>query len=303
VIVKVTNNGNVTSTVSRALAGARAVQRINCGVNGFDCYGEYSPGQPLTLIAKPAAGYAFERWTGACSGGAMTCRVVASGARTVTAVFAAKGRGAAIAATLREPRLRVRWQASVGAGSLVVQGWTSVPARARIDMRRPGGGPLATLQLPLGGGGFRQTLPLRQGALSGGARVFPGGFVVALTGRSGRIKLPLQVQTIAVPSPAEGVVRKAFRSITENGRAVVRLPRDAKEAWANFRFETQPRMTQRLSVRWYYPDGKRVGDVRKNNRPVISSYLRLPTGLQSGSWTAELRAGKRVVHRLSVRIG
>ena len=101
----------------------------------------------------------------------------------MTAVFKAKGTGAAVGASLRVPRLKVKWQRSVGAGTLVVQGSTTLAARARVDMRRPGGGPLATLQLPVPGGGFRQTLPLRQGALSGGAKVFPGGFVVALTGR------------------------------------------------------------------------------------------------------------------------
>jgi List-Bact-rpt repeat protein len=304
VIVKIDGTGNVTSApASRVVAGASAARRINCGTGGFDCYGEYRPEQALTLTAKPASGYAFERWTGACVGSNKTCRVVTSDARTVTAVFEQTGRGAAVAASLREPRLRVRWQSSIGAGNLVVQGSTSLPANARVDVRRPAGGPLATLRLKLQGGAFRQTLPLRRGALRGGARLFPGGFTVALTGRSASLKLPLQMQTIAIPAPAEGVVRKAFRSALENGREVARFPAGAKEAWANFRFETQPRLAQKLVVRWYWPDGKLLGEVRKSNRPVISSYLSLTSGLPSGLWVAELRAGKRVVQRLSVRVG
>ena len=160
----------------------------------------------------------------------------------------------------------MKWRASIGAGTLVVQGSTTAPARTRIDMRRPGGGPLATLQVPVGGGSFRQVLPLRQGALSGGAKVFPGGFVVALTGRAGKLKLPLQVQTIAIPAPAEGVVRRASKSTTEEGRALSKLPARAPEAWAVFRFETQPRLTKKLTVVWFKPDGSRLGQISKSNQ-------------------------------------
>jgi hypothetical protein len=186
-----------------------------------------------------------------------------------------------------------------------VEGSTSVPAQARVDMRRPGGGALATLKLALTGGRFRQTLPLREGKLSGGAKLFPGGFTVALTGRSGRLKLPLQVQTIAIGSPAEGVVREAFRSKQREGRKVVRFSAREREAWANFRFETQPRFGTKLSVRWYWPNGRPLGDVQRNNRPVISSYMRESrrgVGLPRGLWVAELRSGRRVIGRLSVPV-
>ena len=221
----------------------------------------------------------------------------------MTAVFAATGTGAAVGASLKEPRLKVRWLRSVGAGTLVVQGSTTLAARTRIDMRRPGAGPLATLQLPVPGGGFRQTLALRHGALSGGAKVFPGGFVVALTGRSGKLKLPLQMQTIVIPAPPEGVVRQAFKSTTEEGRGMAILPRGTKEAWANFRFETQPRLTKKLTVVWFKPNGDRLGQVSKSNRPVVTSYLRLASGVPSGRWVAQLRVGNRVVQTLSVPIG
>ena len=147
-IVKVDGTGNVTSSpASRVIAGVRAPKAINCGTGGFNCYGEYRPGEALTLKAKAAPGYAFKRWTGACAGSAATCRVVTRNARTVTAVFEATGTGAAVASLLKPPRLRVRWQSSVGAGTLVVDGSTSLAATARVDMRRPGGGPLATLRL------------------------------------------------------------------------------------------------------------------------------------------------------------
>ena len=304
VIVKVDGNGNVTSSVgARTLSSASAPKSINCGVSGFDCYGEVAPGAELTLTAKPAAGYAFKKWTGSCAGSDATCDVVASNAKTVTAVFSAKGTGNAVGASLRAPRLKVKWRASIGAGTLVVQGSTTAPARTRIDMRRPGGGPLATLQVPVGGGSFRQVLPLRHGALSGGAKVFPGGFVVALTGRAGKLKLPLQVQTIAIPAPAEGVVRRASKSTTEEGRALSKLPARTPEAWAVFRFETQPRLTKKLTVVWFKPDGSRLGQISKSNRPVVTSYLRLASGLPSGRWVAQLKVGSKIVQTLSVPVG
>jgi uncharacterized repeat protein (TIGR02543 family) len=290
------------------VAGLTATKPINCGTTGsgppkFDCYGEYRTGQALTLSAKPASGYVFKRWTGACAGSGPTCRVVTTDARTTTAIFEQGGTGAAVAALLKPPNLRVRWQSSVGAGNLVLRGSTSLPANARVDMRRPGGGPLATVKLKLGGGSFREQLALKRGALRGNAKLFPGGFTVAMTGRSGRLKLPLQMQTISIPAPAEGVVRAAFKSRAQNGKPVTTFAAKSKEAWANFRFETQPRLGQKLTVRWYYPDGRVIGDVQKSNRPVISSFLRQTTGLASGLWIAELRAGKRVIQRLSIRIG
>ena len=169
-------------------------------------------------------------------------------------------------------------------------------------MRRPGGGPLATLKLKLSGGSFTRTLPLRSGALAGGAKLFPGGFTVALTGRAGTLRLPLQVQTIAIGPPQDGVVRQAFRSKQREGASVRRFTSGTTEVWANFRFETQPVARRALVVRWYYPDGRVLGDAEKNNRPLVSSYMSLPTGLPRGLWKAELRVGNRVVHTLSVPI-
>ena len=310
VIVQVDGSGWVTSSLgSRVLAGATATKPINCGVapSGalkYDCYGEYTPGQTLTLKADPAEGYVFKRWTGACAGSSgPTCQVTTRDSRKTSAIFEQGGTGAAVAALLKPPNLRVRWQSSVGAGNLVLRGSTSMAANARIDMRRPGGGPLATRKLKLSGGSFREAMALKNGRLRGGAKLFPGGFTVALTGRAGRLKLPLQMQTISIPAPAEGVVRSAFKSKTQNGTSVTRFPAKAKIAWANFRFETQPRLSQKLSVHWYWPDGRHLGEVQKSNRPVISSYLKLDSGLDSGLWVAELRAGKRVIQRLSVRVG
>ena len=84
---------------------------------------------------------------------------------------------------------------------------------------------------------------------------------------------------------------------------MAKLPAGSKEAWANFRFETQPRLTKTLTVRWFKPNGEVLGQITKSNRPVVTSYLRLASGLPSGRWVAQLRVGSKVVQTLSVPVG
>ncbi len=64
--VQVTGSGNVTS----APAG------INCT---GDCNGFFAAGQPVTLTARPAAGFTFTGWSGECSGSAPACTVSVPG--------------------------------------------------------------------------------------------------------------------------------------------------------------------------------------------------------------------------------
>ena len=84
---------------------------------------------------------------------------------------------------------------------------------------------------------------------------------------------------------------------------MAKLPARTPEAWAIFRFETQPRLTKKLTVVWFKPDGSRLGQISKSNRPVVTSYLRLASGLPSGRWVAQLKVGSKVVQTLSVPVG
>ena len=296
VAVDVTGNGTVTASVpaSRSRTTAQGRGRIVCGVRGFLCHASAAGGR-LTLRATPASGYAFAGWTGACGGTRASCVVGLSAARTVGARFAPRGRGAAVAVAVRRPSFRAQWRASIGRGTLVVRGRVSAAARARIDVRRPGGGPLVTRRFALGGGAFVRRFAVGP-RLRGGATLLPGGFVVSLTGRWAGGALPLQIRTLSLPSPPEGVVRRSFASASENGPPVAGLPASAREAWANFRFETQPRPALPLSVTWYQPDGRVLGTAAKSNRPDLVSFVRSLAGtpLTRGSWVAELRAGSRV---------
>jgi len=57
-------------------------------------------------------------------------------------------------------------------------------------------------------------------------------------------------------------------------------------------------------VRWYWPNGKLLGTIKKSNRPTIFSFIREPPAdpLPKGNWVAELRAGSKIVQRLLVRV-
>jgi hypothetical protein len=302
--VDVTGNGTVTARLpARSTSGRSAGRQIVCGIRGFLCHGT-AAGGTVTLRATAARGYAFAGWTGACSGRRATCSLRLSAGRAVGARFAPQGRGAAVAVAVRRPSLRVRWRASIGRGTLVVRGRVSAAARARLDVRRPGGGPLLTKRFALPGGAFARRFRVGP-RLRRGATLLPGGFVVALTGRWSGGSLPLQIRTIAVASPPEGVVRRSFISAKEGAAPVRRLPATTTEAWANFQFETQPRPSLPLAVTWYEPGGRVLGTAPKSNRPVVVSSVRSLAGtpLTRGSWVAELRAGSRIVRRLNVPVG
>lgn len=299
--VSVTGNGIVV-TVGRFLSrNGGGAAPISCGLNRFLCYARLEPQQRVTLQARPLPGYRFRAWTGACAGQGPSCTVSATALRTVTAVFAPRNPGAAIALNVRSPNLSVRWAQGVGNGALVVRGSVARRSRLVVQVRRPGGGPLLFKYLSASGA-FTQTMSLRPSQLPPGAKLFPGGFVVSVTGTSGGFQLPLQLRTVVLRSPSEGVVRQAFSSASREGGAQLRFPRGTKEVWANFRFATQPLKRMPVTVTWYRPNGSKLGTVVKANRPEVESFMVFGPGLPSGLWTAELRAGGRVAKRLAVRI-
>jgi hypothetical protein len=293
----------VTSTGSRATAGSGRSPRIRCGTGGFACYAETQPGDRLTLQARPSRGYVFRGWTGDCSGRASTCSVRASESQRVGARFTPAAGRSAVAMAVRRPALRVTWLELGGDGRLVVRGSTSARAKVRLDFRRPGGGPLYTKRIRASGGPFRVSARLRSGRLRGGARLFPGGFVLSLRGNAGRLRLPLQMRTLTVPAPAHGVVRTAFASTAAEGTPMTRLPGGSRQAWANFRFETQPSMSTPITVTWRQPNGTVIGTRSKSNRPVITTGIGSPTGIPAGVWRVELRAGGRLIRTLGVQVG
>jgi hypothetical protein len=305
--VNVSGDGSVVSEPrGLAVAGrATAATTIKCGLTGFECYATLKPGSTLTLVARAGPGYKLQGWRGPCKVQGGACTVSLAGARTVSAVFAPKVKSSTFSAGLApSPQFKVKWKASVARGVLRVSGVVGRPALAKVQLRRPRGGALLTESVTVDKGKFVLLPKLLPGLLTGGARLFPGGFMVSLTGTSGKLKMPLQIQTITLPAPPEGVVRKSYPSTSQGGRQVKAVPAKQGQAYANFRFESQPARNAKITIRWYWPNGKLLGTIKKSNRPTVFSFIGTPTGnsLPKGNWVAELRAGNKIVQRLLVRV-
>jgi hypothetical protein len=306
--VNVSGNGSVVSVGQRTLsvAGrASAAAPVKCGLAGFQCYTTVTPGAVLVLLAKAGVGYRFVGWSGPCHVTGAACQVSLAGARRVSAHFAPKVKSSTFAAGLAPPpKFNVKWRASIGRGVLRVTGTVGKPALAKLQLHRPHGGPLLTETLTVDTGPFALAAKLLPGTLANGAHLFPGGFMVSLTGTSGRLKMPLQIQTVTLPAPPEGVVRKSYPSAAKGTRPVNSIPASGHQAYANFIFQTQPVRGKIVTVRWYWPNGKLLGVIKKSNRPTITSSIGVPTtsSLPRGNWVAELRAGSKIVQRLLVRV-
>ena len=299
VLVQVSGNGSVATVAPRALQDERQVAQINCGIRGYTCYAEAQPGGQVTMRATPGAGQRFQRWSGACTGGNPVCTVAAQAATSVGAVFGS-AKGGTVAASLAPPRISVRWLRSVGKGTLVASGSLGTPGTVRLQLRRARGGPLLTKILHARAGTFTVRAALARGRLAGGATLLPGGFVVSLTGSARGWRLPLQIRTLSVAAPAEGVVRRAFLSTTRGGPPVRRLRHGVREVWATFQLAAQPTAVP-VTVSCY-AKGRLLGTRTKSNRPVLETGIGAPAGLTAGSYRVDLKAGGRVVQRLNVRL-
>jgi uncharacterized repeat protein (TIGR02543 family) len=276
------------------------VQQINCGMQGLNCYAQTTPGQQVTMNASASAGYQFAGWTGSCKGTGPTCTVVAKGVDTVGAVFVPKRGKTAVRIKLKKASVKVRWRRSVGRGTLLVRGTINRRASLKLELRRPGGGPLLVKRRSVGRS-FQLKAPLRAGKLLRGAKLFPGGFVIALRGHSQGSGVPLQVQTFALAGPKEGVVRNARVSASRNGRPVKRLPTGATEAWVTFDLASRPKLSP-ITVRWYRPNGQLLGTKVKSDRPNIKTGIGGGV-IPKGTWHVDLTAGGRIISRRNVKIG
>jgi hypothetical protein len=294
----------VTVSTTRGLSGDAPRTPVRCGVQGTACASQIPPGSTMTMKAVAGPGYRFDGWKSGCTGKSQTCSYTAgstTGTSSVSASFVPTKPNRALVVRLRPPSISAKFKASIGQGTLRVNGSISLRSRLRIQLRRPGGGPLLTKNVnALGSFGLKSLL--KKGRLAGGAQLFPGAFVLSVTGNAGNTPIPLQMRTVFVKSPKEGVVRKAYPSRTEEGPRVNPIPRGSSQLWAVFRFETQP-TTGPITATWYDLKGKLVGTITKNNRPVISTGIGGATGsIPSGTYKVVLKAGGKLIKTLRIRV-
>jgi hypothetical protein len=298
-----TGSGSVVTVGSARALAASGGQRIVCGTRGYACYAQFPRRTRVALRAVAAPGSRFLSWRGGCSGGSADCVVDVRAATSVTAVFAARGGAAAATVAVAQPAFRVRWRSSVGRGALVVRGRVSKPSVLTVQLRRPGGAPLLTQVLSVLAGRFSVSPKLAPGLLRGGAQLFPGGFVVSVRGRHGRAALPLQLSTIVLPAPREGVVRRAFPALSAGGPPVRVVPAGTTRLFGRFVFQAQPRRGQRVQVVWYRADGTLIGRIRKANRPTVVTWIEaVGAPLPTETYRVQLWAGGRLVRTLSVPV-
>jgi hypothetical protein len=205
---------------------------------------------------------------------------------------------------MEAPRFAVRWQESNGIGRLLVSGYVAGRAVLRFDLRRPHGGPLLQLKVPVArAGAFRSVQRIPSRLFARGARLLPGGFVASLRGGGAGTYIPTQLRTVSLEGPRSGVVRRSYASAVAAGKTVGEFRAGTHVAWANFRFAQQPEGSLPLHVAWYWPNGRFLGSVRKGNTPTVSSYLRDARALPAGCWHADLYAGATRIKSQVVRIG
>jgi len=300
VLVQVAGRGNVRAIGRRALAAG--VPPLNCGTTKLDCLVPTTSGAHMTLRAEPSDGYEFAGWTGGCSGDAVTCVVQAMGQESIEAHFVPTGKLRRVSLRVNSMRLSVRWLRSVGSGTLLARGAVSARARLRLELRRPHGGPLLTRTRVFRRGAFAFRRALRNGRLLRGAHLFPGGFVVVVRGQSGTLHLPLQVRTLRLPGPREGVVLRTHISATRDGPALKTVPVGSKRAWATFRFAAQPR-TGPIIARWYRSNGELLGQIALTNRRTVRTGIGADGGLGASVWRIDLLAGGKLVKRMRLQIG
>jgi uncharacterized repeat protein (TIGR02543 family) len=78
----------ITYKLTVSKSGAGTITSSPIGIScGTDCSEFYVKGKAVVLTAKPATGYRFTGWTGACTGTATTCSLTMNTAQTTKAVF------------------------------------------------------------------------------------------------------------------------------------------------------------------------------------------------------------------------
>jgi hypothetical protein len=291
--------------VSVGVSGAGTVKGsagIVCGIGGSSCAGTVKPGSTVTLKEVPVRGFVFGGWTGGCAGKGPACGLKVNQVTSVAARFEPVKTSTA-AVSIDKAIFSVHWHESVASGKLVLKGRIGKSSQVDVKLSRARGSELVGEHLGLSAGPFDLALNLEPSLLAGGAQLFPGGFVVSVSGRSGNVAFPPEVTAVTLLAPPEGVVSHAYASATSTGRPTATLARGSRQAFVQFDFQAQPASSLPVSVAWYAPNGRLLGVKDKPNRATVTTSIGSSGPLPSGTWRVDLRAGKTLVEQLAFGVG
>jgi hypothetical protein len=199
----VASGSQVETSVSVSVSGGGTVTgtSISCGASGSRCFGTFQRGTRVTLYARASRGNRFAGWSGGCNGASPVCLVRLSRQANVIANFA-RSRRNAIAISISRARFDVRGRRSLGGGKLELKGKIARRASVTVELRRAGATKaLLTTDRSLPAGPFSLFIELPPGSLADGRPLLPGGLVVSISGRSGKLVVPRQLLTITLNPP------------------------------------------------------------------------------------------------------
>jgi uncharacterized repeat protein (TIGR01451 family) len=202
---------------------------------------------------------------------------------------------------LKAPAVTLSWrQSRLVNGVLVVRGTAPVALRARISLRRSAAvvrgqkPPEVTRVASLGKGEFTVRVPLP-------ASLAPGAYRLSVAPVSAGVA-QAGTRAVSLAGPREGVVAQAQISAFRNGPPALRLRAGARALFARFTFSALPK-AGRLTASWKPPRGAAGAAIDKPRQRQVASQVASSTPLLKGVWTCTLRAGGKVVKRVSVRVG
>jgi hypothetical protein len=199
-------------------------------------------------------------------------------------------------ASLTAATVKRTWAESRVTGAVTVRGQVSHATTGALVLLRTGAKQtvLRRLAFAARSGAFRRTLALP-------ATLKPGTYAVELRPSVAGAALPAVRRTVRLTAPTEGVVDRVYASARRGSSPLLRLPGAPRQLWAHFRFAAAPK-GRPITTTWYPPTGPPLV-VPRPYRAEIHTFVANDPSLPTGRWRCVLRAGGKVVARVSVRIG
>jgi hypothetical protein len=292
-------------SVSVSGAGKVTSSGIACGGTFTKCLGKFKPGTTVKLEAGASKGFDFTGWSGACAsaGHASLCSITLKKNADVKATFTPTPGSNVVPVTVGNATFHVTWQGNKGSGDLKVGGSIGAASDVKVELLRIGGHQAVSQKvLSLNKGSFSVTLPLAS-VLADGKPLLPGGYVVSVGGRSGKLLVPTEVKTVSLAGPVDGILLRSYATSTKNGIPQSSIKGSGGQAYVYFVFASPPASTETLGLTWFNPAGKVLGTATGKPLPVASSSIIVHhASIPKGTYKVELKVGGKVVGTVNVPI-